>query len=703
MEGMNVKIGIDLSDLIKGASQASAVISDIGKTAAQSAPGFTKITSAADALEDALEQIAKKGRANINAIADAASKANAPINTLTKNVAAFGGGVVKSQVPDYFKKISDEAAKAGNALSSKVKPGTDRAGAALLDLSRIAQDAPFGFIGIQNNINPLLESFGRLRAETGSTGGALKALASGAMGAGGLGLAVSVATGLLTVLAQQGFFKVEEKADEAKKKLEDFNNAVKSIYSDAGKEAAQVTGMVAVLESETATREKKLATIKELQRISPEIFAGLKLEGNAVAGVDAAYQNYIKNLQTVIATKIIQKQLEDSITQSLQFQGAASTKSISDAAGFIKGFNDAKKAKEGYVKTAGDLKYDKELSAENKRLVEQKELLDKLKELQSGIKVSGFKIDDPSKQKAHVKDLDDVIRELNEDLALNSKYANIGFISSSEQDIKKIERVKSAIEEILKLKKGPGVNSVVVQDLITSIKPEEVRKQLGERSAEIVKTLKTVSNKDLYAASDPIKINLPVELKPSVNTDRAISEIDQKLREDFNKLTSDIQKTVINSGLSSIGDMIGSAIAGGSNVGQAFVGLLNVVISGMKQLGEAMIGLGTAKSVLEKFNLAPGVGTIAAGIGVIALSSLIQSALPKFADGVQGYAGGVAIVGERGPEIVRLPQSSSVIPNHRLGEISGGGQQVFIPNISLRGSDLLIAFNRAQSQQNRRG
>ena len=58
-----------------------------------------------------------------------------------------------------------------------VKSGSNQAANALTNLGRVAQDAPFGFIGIQNNLNPLLESFQRLKAESGSTGGALKALA----------------------------------------------------------------------------------------------------------------------------------------------------------------------------------------------------------------------------------------------------------------------------------------------------------------------------------------------------------------------------------------------------------------------------------------------------------------------------------------------------------------------------------------------
>lgn len=47
----------------------------------------------------------------------------------------------------------------------------------------------------------------------------------------------------------------------------------------------------------------------------------------------------------------------------------------------------------------------------------------------------------------------------------------------------------------------------------------------------------------------------------------------------------------------------------------------------------------------------------------------------SFANGVTNFGGGMAMVGERGPELVRLPGGSDVIPNHQLG---GGGSVVNI-------------------------
>jgi hypothetical protein len=44
-----------------------------------------------------------------------------------------------------------------------------------------------------------------------------------------------------------------------------------------------------------------------------------------------------------------------------------------------------------------------------------------------------------------------------------------------------------------------------------------------------------------------------------------------------------------------------------------------------------------------------------------------DTSTPGFANGVTNFGGGMAVVGERGPELVRLPSGSDVIPNHQIG------------------------------------
>lgn len=60
---------------------------------------------------------------------------------------------------------------------------------------------------------------------------------------------------------------------------------------------------------------------------------------------------------------------------------------------------------------------------------------------------------------------------------------------------------------------------------------------------------------------------------------------------------------------------------------------------------------------------------------------------PHFADGVRNFAGGMALVGERGPEIVNLPRGADVIPNGRIG----GGVNVTVQVTQPLGTPAQIA------------
>ncbi len=130
-----------------------------------------------------------------------------------------------------------------NKLKSFAKTSSS-ATVASINLGRVIQDLPYGFIGIANNLNPLLESFQRLRKESGSTGGALKAFLGSLTGAGGIGLALSAVTSIITIStfgimnfgrkskeAASDTDELSKAAEEAKKKQEEFASAINQASS----------------------------------------------------------------------------------------------------------------------------------------------------------------------------------------------------------------------------------------------------------------------------------------------------------------------------------------------------------------------------------------------------------------------------------------------------------------------------------------
>jgi hypothetical protein len=61
--------------------------------------------------------------------------------------------------------------------------------------------------------------------------------------------------------------------------------------------------------------------------------------------------------------------------------------------------------------------------------------------------------------------------------------------------------------------------------------------------------------------------------------------------------------------------------------------------------------------------------------------------VPGFAEGVRNYIGGLAVVGERGPELVRLPRGADVIPNGQAGAAAAaaGGLSVRVEGVTAAG------------------
>jgi len=175
------------------------------------------------------------------------------------------------------------------ALSKKTADGSN----ALTQFSRIAQDAPFGIMGIGNNITATVEAFGHLQKSTGSTGAALKAVASSMLGSGGILLAVSLVTTGLTYMAQKGlsvgdvFDILTGKFDENAKALTEIN---KEAAKTAGEEIASIKGLVSAASDVTLSTEKRLLAVKKLQSEYPAYFGNLTkeqiLNGNVATAVD---------------------------------------------------------------------------------------------------------------------------------------------------------------------------------------------------------------------------------------------------------------------------------------------------------------------------------------------------------------------------------------------------------------------------------
>jgi hypothetical protein len=110
---------------------------------------------------------------------------------------------------------------------NKFRVSAGAANGSAIAFNRIIQDAPFGIIGVGNNIQQFAEQLSALRVTTGSTGSALTTFFSSLLTKSNLiVLGISAVTAAFTAY-QLGVFDTKNEVDELTKAQEDFNNSLK--------------------------------------------------------------------------------------------------------------------------------------------------------------------------------------------------------------------------------------------------------------------------------------------------------------------------------------------------------------------------------------------------------------------------------------------------------------------------------------------
>ena len=145
----------------------------------------------------------------------------------------------------------------------------------------------------------------------------------------------------------------------------------------------------------------------------------------------------------------------------------------------------------------------------------------------------------------------------------------------------------------------------------------------------------------------------------------------------------------IQTAFQSIGNSVASAfqgmLTGAMSWKDGMKGIIQSVISELWRLYvvQQIVGFVT-KTLTGAFYGGGGMPSISGAASSVS-SQLNSSSFfgPKFANGTMNAPGGMALVGERGPEIVNLPRGSQVIPAHRAQGMMGGGINI---SVDARGS-----------------
>ena len=160
--------------------------------------------------------------------------------------------------------------------------------------------------------------------------------------------------------------------------------------------------------------------------------------------------------------------------------------------------------------------------------------------------------------------------------------------------------------------------------------------------------------------------------------------------------------------LGALGFAVITVIWKANTAAQAFLGqMANMVIQLLAQMAAASIGnaiAGATSAAAFAGPFAPAVlpATIATMVGTT-LGAL--ASIPAFARGGQSR-GGMALVGERGPELVNLPSGAMVTPNNQMSSAMSysGGSNSMIPvevKGKLQGDTIYLAGSRGNSNYKR--
>jgi len=154
-----------------------------------------------------------------------------------------------------------------------------------------------------------------------------------------------------------------------------------------------------------------------------------------------------------------------------------------------------------------------------------------------------------------------------------------------------------------------------------------------------------------------------------------------------------LRDAAVNIGVA-FGEALGAAITGGDIAG-VFSALFQQLAGGVQALGEQLIQIGVyaliAKTALAELIANP-FAAIAVGVAFVALGAALKNlGTNAFAVGTRYAPGGMALVGERGPEMINLPRGSQVIPAAQTSQMMGGiGGAIEVFGM-LRGQDIFFS------------
>jgi len=581
-------------------------------------------------------------------------------NLLKKLQSALKKSVDVGEIDKLTSKIgyvSGAITQLNTRMNSVGRPVGDATNA-LSNLSRVAQDAPYGFIGIANNLNPLLESFQRLQKETGSSANALKSMVAGLAGPAGIGIALGVVSSLAVTFSKEisEFFKGP--TDKLKTFREELNKLNQDIYKIVGEAQSNRTvglNLVNIIAGgDTKSQEEALKRLKNL-------YSDNKAIKDATIQTDKAYLVHLVNVAAIQEDAAGKEKNTQQILSSAYAERAKILAQQKNEIGALKPIT----VSSGGIGDFGG----KVISVESQKSVIEKRNKPLLDSLNSVIATA----------KSKNLELVTTLTDIETPDPNNSPVVNYAREENKALTLE-LAKMKALREKFNKLDLRPILD---VYDL-NAIKEEDKRKSFFEKQA-----------KDLTEESN--NTGLGALLMKDAKARNKQDEADKKRLKDLNDRYSEFAQNISQNVTGAIFGMVDAMQQGlslGDALGQMFGRLA-------RSIAESLVQAAAFAGVMSL--LSGGASNVAGG-GVSFFTAF--KSLLGLADGGIATGPTLAMIGEGS-------ESEAVLPLSKLGNIMqssfnagsmSGNSMGQNGQFVLKGNDLVLALQRSNSSLNlRRG
>lgn len=598
------------------------------------ADSFDKFSIGIDADVSALQSSLKAAQNTLAQFEGALKKATniGEINYLSKNI-----DNLKGKITQLNQRASGLGRPMGDATQS------------LINFSRIAQDAPYGIIGVANNLNPMLESFQRLAKTEGGTKKALQAMSAGLIGPAGVGVALGIVSSLAVTFSKE----IKEFFKGPTAELEEFRKQLKEVADDiykliGGEQTKRTKGILLAEIIVGGNKTQQEEALKELQKL----YSNSTAIKNAKLGEDKAFYQTLVN-QAAMQGDAVAKE-KNNLAQ-LDIAYADNIKNENKRNEELKKITSEKLEGTGFAtrrvsiteqKNRINAQYDI-LGNEIKKNIANLELntLEQLKTItltptDDNVKNGGTKTIDALKE-----------------FSANLKY-------ELAQQLMDIERYK-------KIFKDKGFDNALILTYGDKGEAAQRKKRMGEETKRVTGKDNSLGN-FLGKDAKQREKEWAIEKEKVDNTAKAYENF-------ANMLAGNV-----TSGLMSVWDALEQGTNPLDAIGQMF---LNIA----KSIAAAIIQATIFEAILTAF---PELKAIFRASG--ALQSAFGYSGPRAAGGITNGPS-MALIGEAGPEaVIPLSKLSGMLnTTFSAGAMSGGGGMSG-GSFVLRGQDLLVAINRTQ-------